>query len=291
MSFEKGKEMDQRSLIMLKVLLNRYHPKDQDALVKLLPLAEQQAILAHKIQTNDLSALLKQPKDVLETMDATWIQPILEKFPENWFPFLLATLPPSQAERLKKTSLPTLSLTPPVKEWMLKQICQHLPLDGHLPLELLPETSLSPLAKWPKARLLALADFLGIHDLASDIRQIVNTAQLKQIYACLTPKQLAYLKVCMRQKEKITSPKLEMDLTHPDCKKLQSLIHRRGLARLSKALSGQHPDLVWSIAYLMDKPRGEALLKSYELKAIPNVTSILTLQVTNLMNLLTQGNL
>src|SRR5262249_37799794 len=144
------------------------------------------------------------------------------------------------------------NIAPPIKSFILNMLYSYLKAEKHLPKEYLPESDLSALLKWSKKKLISLIDYLGLYDLAIEIRHIVNPNYLKNIYSCLTPKQQYFLKVCLHQKERLTTPKLGIDPTKQDCDRLKKLVHRRGLARLGKALAGQHMDAVWYLAHTLD---------------------------------------
>ena len=82
-----------------------------------------------------------------------------------------------------------------------------------------------------------------------------------------------------------------IDPTKQDCTKLKIAIHRRGLFRLAKALCGQHPDLIWHIAHVLDSGRGNVLLKQYQAKESTKVTKLLRQQTVSLMKSLKASKL
>lgn len=269
---------------MLRILINRFNPKAGNALLKFLPEEGAKAVMNQDIRSADLTPILQQPQKSLSTIHYSWIQPVLKKFPEPLQPAVMAALTAEQIAGMKISS--PMAISNIAKTFILNQIYQHLKISEHFPIEYLPETEFSPLSKWTKSKLMDLIDFLGLYDLASEVRHIVDRNYLKNIYTCLTPKQFYYLKVCLHQKEQLVSPKLGIDPTKQDCSKLKQIIHRRGLLRLGKALCGQHPDLVWHIAHTLDIGRGNILLKEYQTEELPKVTKILKQQVLNLMNFL-----
>lgn len=276
--------MDKRGWMMLRVLINRYNPKAGNSLLKFLPQNELQAVTDLDIKSTDLTPILQQPQNSLTKIHYSWIQPLLGKFPGPLQPVAAAAL---TSEQLAGMQIATpLAISNVVKTFILNQFYRLLKIDEHFPVEYLPETELSQLSKWPKQQLVNLIDFLGLHDLASEVRQIVNRDYLKNIYTCLTPKQFHYLKVCLHQKEQITSPKLGIDPTKQDCSRLKQVIHQRGLLRLGRALCNEHPDLVWHLAHTLDMGRGNILLKNYQPGAFPKITPILKQQLLNLMNFL-----
>lgn len=277
--------MNKRGWTMLRVLINHYNPNAVNDLLKFLPQDElHQVETTQNIRSADLMPILQQPQRSLAKIHYSWVQPLLTKFPETLRPTVVAALTAEQISGLGISS-PAL-ISDFARSFILNKLYHQLKIGEHFPIEYLPETELSPLTYWTKQEVVNLIDFLGLYDLASEVRHIVNRNYLKNIYTCLTPKQLHYLKVCLHQKEQLVSPKLGIDHTKQDCAKLRQLIHRRGLLRLGKALCGQHSDLVWHIAHTLDMGRGKILLREYQPKTSTKVTPILKQQVMNLMNFL-----
>lgn len=279
--------MDTRGWMMFRVLLNRYHPKGSDALLKFLPEDQRAVISTIDIQSHDLEPILQHAQNVISYIHYSWIKPLINRFPTQIQASIIAALTGKHAEDESEEKIAPLSNL--AKAFMVNEICDQLHIQEHLPFEYLPESEFTPLATWSKQQIVELIDFLGLYDLASEVRKIVNRDYLKNIYSCLTPKEFYYLKVCLHQKDQITSPKLGIDPSKQDCAKLKNALHRRGLSRLGKAVCGEHPDFVWTIAHLLDMGRGQILLKEYQPEALPKITPILKQQVLNLMNFLKSG--
>lgn len=277
--------MEAKSWMMLKVLINRFNPKGGNALLKLLPQEDAQNLSNFDINSTDIMPLLYQPLNLIQQMHYSWIQPLIEKLPTDLRPLVLGSLTPHQKSRLQQIfSIKPISPSEPVKAFIINKLYTLTKSKQHLPLEYLPSTDLSPLSKWNKKDLTNLIDFLGLHDLASEVRRIVDKRYLDNLYSCLSPKQLAYLRICLYQKDKLVSPKLEINHAEKNCEKLKSVLHQRGIARFGKALSGQHPDLIWYIAHILDVGRGKLVMNFYKPEAIPNITDLLKSQVINIMN-------
>ena len=90
----------------------------------------------------------------------------------------------------------------------------------------------------------------------------------------------------MHHKDKVATPSLGLDKWRGNCEKLKTVLQTRGLVRLGKALSGEHPDFIWHLIHILDTGRGQALLKYYSKSAVPGITSALAQQLANLMNFL-----
>jgi len=276
--------MDTRGWMMLRVLINRYNPKAADKLLNFLPQDQQEAISQVDIRSDDLRPILQHPQNSLFHIHYSWIKPLIDEFPDRLQANVMAALTAEQIAGLKGNL--AISITNLAKSFIINKLCYQLKIDEHIPLEYLAENEFTPLLKWNKQQIVDLIDFLGLYDLASEVRHIVNRDHLKNIYTCLTPKQFYYLKVCMHQKEQITSPKLGIDPSKQDCPKLKQALHRRGLSRLGKALCGQHADFVWYLSHILDMGRGNIILKEYQPQALPKITAVLKQQVLNLMNFL-----
>jgi hypothetical protein len=174
-----------------------------------------------------------------------------------------------------------------VKAYLQSSIYKNIPeIDRVMTLEYLPQSTLSVLASWTKFELVELIEFLGLHDLAEELRQVVDQKSLKNVYACLTPKEQKYLRFCMHHKSKLAPPSLGLDRWSGDCGKLKTALQSRGLIRLGKALSGEHPDFMWHLTHILDSGRGKALMKYYSKEPVGGVTALLAQQVLNLMNML-----
>lgn len=272
---------------MLRVLMNRYNAKDGNQLLKLLPEEESQNILSQSIRSTDLMPILFQPYEFIERLHYSWLKPFIERFPKELHSLLISSLTAEQMTGLAKIF--KVSITPvskPVRTFLLNHLYKLLDQPERLPIPYLPESEFSVLLQWNKKRLAQLIDFLSLHDLASEIKRIVDKNILKNLYSCLNEQELYYLKVCLHQKEQMTTPKLEFDVRSQDGAQLRQVLHQRGLMRLSKGLSGQHPDLIWYLAHTLDVGRGKILLKYYTEEPLPKITPILKSQVLNLINFL-----
>jgi hypothetical protein len=281
--------MEAKGWIMLKVLINRYNPKAGESLTKFLPKEELAILNSYPIHSHDLQPLL-QTQQALENMHYSWILPSLTKFSKPIRPFVIAALTPEQQAGLGQKSREW-TISSPIKKFFLNCLYHELKIDTHLPLPYLSETDLSLLGYWTKKEIVRLIDFLGIHDLASEVRRIVNQAHLKNLYSCLSDKELYYLKRCLHQKERLVSPKLGIDPSKENCQGLRAILHRRGLIRLGKALAGQQADLIWYIAHRLDIGRGKLLLQYYQTQPIANVTQILNQQVLNVINFIKKSKM
>jgi hypothetical protein len=281
--------MQSKSLVMFKILMNRFHPGVGEAYLKSLPKNEVKEIFRHHVVTDDITLMLTWPLDQIKNTHYSWLSPVFQQFPKNLQPYAIASLPDplsSSLRRALKVSTKHIELSLPAKSFFLKMFLDHWKQQDVLPPQYLPPTPLSPLLELNKVELVELIDFLAIHDLSYAIRYIVDKNTLKAIYQCLSLKKQQFLRICLHQKEKVSAPRLEIEKWDGDAQKLEALLHHRGLFRLGKALAGQHSDFFWHITHTLDSGRGKILSKYFTVEEIPKVTPALIQQVLFLLNFL-----
>lgn len=129
-----------------------------------------------------------------------------------------------------------------------------------------------------------------MHDLSVEIRQIIETAKLKQIYALLTKPQTTFLKTLLHKKEAVTFKKMGLIAWRGDKDALRSLLLQRGLNRIAKSLYGRHPSLLWHVAHRLDAEKGQLLLNLCTALDHPRASSLLSEQVVELVHALKSNN-
>lgn len=274
--------------MMTRVLINRFHKGSPDALLQFLPESNAEEVNKLPIDSPELSPLFASLSEQISRIHHTWLLPILQKVPYVAQGSLLGALPDQTASQLsQQLSSKRQTLAPCSQQFLQHLILQNLTgFDEITPLPYLPETPLSHLTTWSKSELVQLINFLGIHDLAEEIRHIVDKKRIKGIYLCLTPKEQHYLRYCMHLKEKFVAPPLGLEKWSGDCDKLKVALQARGIIRLGKALSGEHPDLIWHLSHILDMGRGKTLVKYYGKEPVASLTPALAQQVSNLMGIL-----
>ena len=157
------------------------------------------------------------------------------------------------------------------------------PHDRLLPVDYLPPSPLNKHSEPSKAQLINLIDLLAMHDLAVEIRQIVETKILKKIYSFLSEEQRRFLKLTAARHEVSPPPKIGLDRWDGNEESLRHLLHKKGLARLGSALSGQDPSLAWYVCHLLDIGRGSALFKLCEREGSASAVDTAVRQVEELL--------
>lgn len=282
--------MQPKSAVMMRVLLNRFYKGSPESFLGCLPEEDINAILKADVKSNDPTFALKGLWEKINSIHYSWFKAWVEKLPKENQDVAVFSFPDDYAgklsQALKISRLPT-PLAQIVKEYFVGLAYKHLVGEAELlPKEYLPQTPLSPLGDLNKNELVELVEFLGLHDLADELRQIVDQKTLKSVYGCLIPKEQHYLRFCMQQKERVAAPSLGLERWGGDCEKLKGVLQSRGIMRLGKALSTEHPGFLWHIGHTFDTGRGQALMKYSSQKTLPGIASALAQQVLNLLNIL-----
>jgi hypothetical protein len=278
--------MQAKSWILLKVLINHFHAGDEDSLLEGMNQEDQQMVLSQHLQSSDIAPAIISQREKFSKIHYSWLAPRVSSLPIDKASLFLSIFPEPGATKLKETlknNVPSLNVTPSIQNFLFNLVAPLLKMDDVKPIEYLPESSLTPLAKLKKSELVDLIDFLGIYDLADEVKRIVDRNKLKQIYETLTPKKHDFLRECMHLREKLVTPKLNLDIWDGNHEKLNKILYQRGIVRLGYALSGQPPDFVWHIVHTLDSGRGSNLLKSCSKEQISGVTATVTLQVLNVI--------
>lgn len=281
--------MQQKGSLMLRILLNRFHEGAAEAIVKAVSPDDVKMILNQNIQSKDVGPILASPSEILMKIHYSWLQPELDKLPKNVLGVAISLLPEPIKTKLQETFKikgGAFNFSAPVHRFLLNHLFKHIYKDHPLPLDYLLPSPMTSLAKLQKDDLIEVVDYLGLYDLAEEIRQIVHKKQIENIYKCLSNKKHLYLRQCLHQKEKLVTQSLQLERWNGDCQKLAKLMHHRGIVRLGYALSGQHPDLIWHITHHLDSGRGEKLHSYVQKGEIPGVTQALRLQVKNVLDYL-----
>lgn len=282
----------QNGSLFFKLLLNKYQPAKQDAVIQLLPEKIQNEIRnVAPIVANNPNVLLGVTGDFVSHIHYSWLELAINTLKSPLKECVIAALPPEQGEKLFQRA----QLQAPKKEGSYPE-CMKRFLLGHLykawtdknilPRELLPDCPLSPLLQCMKTDLVEIIDLLSMYDLAEEVRHIVDKKLIQAIIIDLTSNQQKFLKMCLHQKSKIPLPPLNILEAHRDRKAFTILVHKRGLKRLSIAFSGLHPDFLWHIAHILDTGRGKILMSQSQNEEVATSTQITQLQVIQVLQFL-----
>lgn len=225
----------------------------------------------------------------LSQIHYSWFAPFLRSLPENEIKLFLTALTPVQIQGLKQSLL--LSNTLPVpssvgKNYLEKMLFETVASEDLVPLSCLPDDPLNILLNLTFPELLSLIDLSSMHDLSIEIRHIIETSKLKEIYALLTKAQITFLKTLLHRKEAVSFKRMELIRWKGDREALRYLLLQRGINRIAKSLHGHHPSLLWHIAHRLDTEKGQLLIKLCSSLDHPQAANLLAEQVVELVNIL-----
>ncbi len=219
----------------------------------------------------------------------SWFSPILKTYSHHEQTLFLSIMPPFLRPKLEQE----LGLTVPLhltpshqgRSFLLKTLLQALlsSQPNLLPIDYLPESTLTSLLELTKKDLLWLIDGLSLYDLAKELQHVVDRTILKQIAKFLTPdKKHLFTQLSTRGDPLVHQP-LYLNQWDGQSDSLRALLHRRGLQRLAIALASAYPDLVFYLSHRLDIGRGTTLLK---LSAQPQESSLIDAMAQQIHTLL-----
>jgi Mg/Co/Ni transporter MgtE len=254
--------MNRLAASVCKAFIDKCPLEKRAHLLKFLPQEDQQMLHEQGHSYKDPTLGLQSSEDYLKQIHPSWLATLLRMLPKNEIELFLSSLPAKQVDELKKLLLYSnhlAVLSSKGRAFLQNALFNKLKEGEILPLECLPHSPLNMLASLNLAQLQRLIQFLGLHDLALEMKQIIETARLKQIQASLTAEEQHYIKKLMQKKEPVSFKKMTLSNWKGDTEALKSALEKRGLNRLAKALYGQDPSLIWYVKHHLDTDRAETL--------------------------------
>jgi hypothetical protein len=281
--------MNEAALAVLSAFLQNSPSPRRMQLLALLPEEDQLALTTHLSSYQDPLQGFSTRGEQLGRIHFSYFAPYLRSLPKTEISLFLAALHEEQSRELKKTLLfsnHTLSLTPLGREFLQKELLEKVQDKEQLPVECLPDNPLNSLLDLKEPLLGRLITCLGVHDLKVEIKQIIETAKLKQINGALKREQGAYLKEIFHKNEQLTFAPMGLRNWNGDPHALQASLRTRGLNRLAKALYGKHPSLLWHMCHKLDISEGAALQKGCTPLDHEQAANLLSTEIIQLFNFL-----
>lgn len=223
----------------------------------------------------------------------SWLAPFLRSLPENEIKLFLACLSSQQIKGLKQALLLSNTLPAPSQignAYLKKTFFEAIAPTDLIPIACLPSHPLNALLDLDPLELSSLLDLLSMHDLSVEIRHIIETSKLKEIYGLLSKPQTTFLKTLLHKKEPVSFKKMGLINWKGDKDSLRSLLLQRGINRIAKALFSQHSSLLWHVAHRLDAERGQLLINLCTPLDHPRASIILSEQVVELVEALKTNN-
>lgn len=249
------------------------------SLTKQLFTEEEQKKIHHYFSSNDMLQLSRSktifrlahiaPKysEMLAHIHYTWLLPILQNLDEEEQRLFLLALPTELSTTLAShlsCDLPHSELSAIMKEfsqgYLMKELLQGI---SYLSLELLPEHPLNRLLQLPCKDLNELIFIVGLHDLAIDMKKLIQSSLFKHIREALSPQEYLYLRKLQNKGENIQLNSLYIDKWNGESDALRRLIFLCGINRVAKALYPCHYMLLWNISHRLNKTVHSSLCALY----------------------------
>ncbi|MCK4933977.1 MAG: hypothetical protein KAR79_00160 [Simkaniaceae bacterium] len=208
----------------------------------------------------------KSLEERLSQIHYTWHIPFLSPLSKHDKVYIIAALNPRASEPLShffKMENSNITLTTFAKTFAEEILFQKVISDeeNYLPIEYLPENPLNLLLDLSKEVLISLIDYLGLYDLSTEIKQLVQVSKIKLLQEMLSQTQMKFLREIKAQKDLFSTTPLGLEKWDGDLDQLKKVLHHRGLNRLAKALYGATPALVWHITRHLDTGRAKVFQK------------------------------
>ena len=177
----------------------------------------------------------------MRLIHTSWFAQLLRSFTKSEISLFMPLFSEKQRLYLQDALLwneSIVPLTPCAMRFMEQELYKRLIQDipDLLPVEAIAHSLLLPLLSLSYEALQEVISYLGLRDLAIDLRHIIDKTKLSKIYAQLSPEKQTFLARLLQKKEPLIFTK--MDLTKPEA--LLTQISKRGMNRLAKACYKEH---------------------------------------------------
>lgn len=253
------------NLCMLKALIA--HFRNDDALLHYLPAPQQAAIRGLELGSSPSFQELLDGKIWIKRIHFSWFIPYLSTLKPQQLPGYLSLFSQGAKEQLQqKLNCTTSDFEPPLFAQLVlaADLKGALEMDKVIPHPLLPRGPLFSLLTIPKKGLVQLIDYLGLHDLGAETKQIVDKQLLNRIMSALSESEKKFLSYCSKQVIRWVPPKLNLSAWDGEKASLHSLLHTRGLTRLAKATILEDDSFKWHLTHRLDTNRGKIITGSFK---------------------------
>ena len=199
--------MQAKSWILVRILLNRFHPKTMKNFLDLLPQEDAKQVVSRDVIVSEIDPVFVKPQEFLKNMHFSWIAPYVQKHPKHTQELIISALPNPLASTLKKylkISSSRVPMAPRAGAFFVRKLYDEIHQPDILPPNFLPKENLSILLDLKRSELIDLIDFLGLYDLADEVRHIGTKKNCKRFmrvwivkkcnfYGCVSIKKINLL--------------------------------------------------------------------------------------------------
>lgn len=240
---------------------------------------EEQKKIHHYFSSKDLLQLSRSktifrlahitPKysEILPHIHYTWLLPILEKLDQEEQRLFLLVLPTELSTKLAShlscdlpKSEPSAIMQEFAQCYLMKELLQGI---NYLSLEILPDHPLNRLLQLSSKDLNELIFTVGLHDLAIDMKKLIQSSLLKHLQEALSSQEYMYLRKLQKKAENIQLSSPHIEKWNGETDALRRLIFLCGINRIAKALYPCHYMLLWNISHRLNKTVHSSLYALY----------------------------
>jgi len=288
--------MERIEWLVCRAFIDKQTRETKEAILSVLSPEQKKKILALPPAASDLSLGFDKVKYLLTRSHYSWFAPFLRTLSENEISLFLAAFPEKKAEALGKLLLfssPLFPLTRIGQNFLQKKLAasllKHIP--NLPPPEALPQSPLNSLLELESETLELLVDFLGLYDLAAEMRLIIDKVTVKKIGAALSPEKALFFSNFVNRLEPSPFKRMELASWNGKTEDLLLLITKSGLNRLAKALYAEDPGLFEYIKLRMSTDKA-TLFSSFYKEAEPRKAyNLLKRQIPEVLTFFKKHNL
>jgi hypothetical protein len=274
---------------VLQSLLRSYHDNHLEKFEKFLPEEGPENFSNFPVDFVEPSQIFSSSDDKISSMHYSWLLELVKNIPAEQYSLFLSSLPEEHSQTLSSAlnqPFEKLPLTKLAKKY-LKHYFQERFFDENefLPAQFLRVSEFRNLLTMEKRRLIQLIGYLGIWDLAFKLKELNHQKLDQSVEAVLSSKKKEYLKICLQEGAGVSLSTIELEKWDGDKRKLEYMLHQRGIERLAHTLSGEHKSFLWHLSHKLDTGRGTVLLKHYSEEQNPEL-SVLAPQLLTLVEFL-----
>lgn len=281
--------MTYKSWAVLESLLRSHHENNVELFSKFLPEEALQNFSNLPVDSTVRSSFISPAEESLASMHYSWLLEAVKKIPSEVYNFYLSALPEAQAQIISTAlnkEFDRVGLSRIGQTYLLHYFQQNFLEEKEiLPVQCLPVSDFHSLLKMEKRRLIQLMGYLGLWDLAFRLKELNHGGLSQSIDKVLSSKKKEYLNICLQEDDIVSLSAIELEKWDGDKRKLEYMLHQRGVERLGHALSGQHKGFLWHLCHKLDTGRAAALLKYYSEEQLPE-SPVLAPRLMNLVEFL-----
>ncbi|MCH9634097.1 MAG: hypothetical protein S4CHLAM7_08390 [Chlamydiae bacterium] len=244
-------------------LLTHFHPNDFEEYFKFFDEHERTSLSKIQPIKSPLNLCLDDLITIFKRIHYSWYISSLETFPKESLSECFELFSKDQVVGLEKHKIlitPNQKQSSFLKNCFLERLLKDIGLCNVLPTCFLPDSKSKKFLKFSKIQLVELIQHLGVLEIANLSKKIVAKQTINQIEKLLARKHKKTFKLAQRTSEPKASSTRDLAKVLKDKKSFAHFLEKRGIERFARGLVLDHSSLIWHIAHILDKGRGQELL-------------------------------